>query len=743
MKRSPSGELGGGPDRLSSPNAVTAYQPAGRGAPQARTAAKPLQKTRSGKAFDGAAGRCKNGRMGRTLVALGLVAFWFAACGGSSTSDQERGGGSGDAGSDSGDGGRTSGGSGGDRSGGASGDSSGGASGDAAGGASGDTSGGAAGAGASGGSGGAGASGGSVGTGATSGSSASAGSGPAELVACDVTEGEDACSNGVCAGTPSSGFYCRPPCPDDALVGDACGDSGICLEIRGYDSDVLACYELAGCNIQTSEGCDTSAGESCLVVDAARLATVCVAAGDLEAGDRCDGNAGAPCAPGLACLGSDIEDGDPGRCTPLCEPGAPLPSDCVECIAVTEDVGSCAECSVLEDDCDAGTEHCYPISELLGGVCVEFGPGAAGDECTFDPSASCQEGLLCMELEDVPGPDPMACVEMCDTATTECSLPGYYCNDIGLFDPAFGAGELALCIDSGVQFCWPSRGIQCRAGTDCILPGGEDEPGACVSACDPSDGNAACAANYACLPFVDDAFFVDAVLHGNGVCGPGCEGDGDCSVDGEVCLPLGGLEAAGVCTRHCETTDDAPCGDSDDVCIPYSATAFDGVCVPSGEVCDPTATADSCDPGLTCTTWTDSTTGLCLPGCHVQNPDACEAATCVEKTGERWQQGICLGSEVPCDPIAQTGCDAGETCRVLAGPGVGGHAFSCEEAGDVEEGGDCSGDDVACVEGLLCVGDVCYAPCDPEDPECAAGTCVDASDIYVLPAGSIGICTTD
>jgi hypothetical protein len=273
----------------------------------------------------------------------------------------------------------------------------------------------------------------------------------------------------------------------------------------------------------------------------------------------------------------------------------------------------------------------------------------------------------------------MACVEICDPATTDCALPGHYCNDVGLFVPSFATGELALCIDSVAQFCAPSRDIECRPGTDCILPDG-DEPGVCLSACDPTNGDAACEDSFACLPFVDDTFFQDAVLHGTGVCGTGCEGNGDCG-DEETCLQFAGLNSAGLCARACDPSLGDPCGNGD-ACVVDPGSAASSGCVPSAAICDPTAAVDSCDVGLTCMAWTDSSTGLCLPACHVENPDWCEdGVTCVEKTGERWHQGVCWGSDAPCDPIAQTGCGADETCRVVGGPGIGGHTFSCEASG--------------------------------------------------------------
>jgi hypothetical protein len=113
------------------------------------------------------------------------------------------------------------------------------------------------------------------------------------------------------------------------------------------------------------------------------------------------------------------------------------------------------------------------------------------------------------------------------------------------------------------------------------------------------------------------------------------------------------------------------------------------------------------------------------------------------KTGDQWHAGICLGQETACDPVAQTGCDVGQTCTVTGGGAFGGYSYRCEDAGSVAEGGDCSGDDVGCAEGLLCLSDVCLAPCDPGDDQCTTGTCQDISSAYRLSDGSIGVCTSE
>ncbi len=647
--------------------------------------------------------------MRQGLVWLGLVGLWFAACGGSSSSTGSTGTG--------GDGAAGNGSAGED---GAAGDGSPTA--------------------------------GAPGAGATSDGEAGAPStGTDEPVPCDITLASNPCSAGICAGTPSGGYYCRDECLSTAAVGDACGDAGVCLQDGRPDTDehALACFELDDCDYLTSTGCDTDGGESCVVVDFEPLRTACLPAGSGQAGDPCEAQAGQQCGPGLLCLGSDIEDGESGRCGELCRPGEALSSTCVECIALTAEFGTCAECNILDNpaspDCPAGT-HCYPVSEAMGGVCVEFGPTTVGNECTYDPSGSCEEGLICLEQEDETGPDPNVCVEMCDLDAPNCALPDHTCNDIGVFDAAIETGQLQLCIDTPLQLCWPTRNVDCAGGGTCI--GSTDtNAGMCLDPCDPTDGDTACEGNYACLPSApDELFFIDAFLRGNGVCGMGCGNDADCA--GETCLHLDGLTENGNCGTTCDPTADPSECPEGATCVATPEDAAVGACLWIMGECDPSATDDTCQVGTACTPLSGSSTeGICLPGCHVQNPDACDYSdlvSCIEKTGDEWHAGLCLGSPTPCDPIAQTGCEDGQTCGVLGGGAIGGQAFTCDDAGTAVEAETCAGDDVKCVEGLLCVNaddtEICRRPCDPSADDCGTGTCEDISGKYYLPAGTVGAC---
>jgi hypothetical protein len=562
-----------------------------------------------------------------------------------------------------------------------------------------------------------------------------------ELVACDITAEPDPCggATAVCAGRAWAGFYCREECTGGAQSGDRCGTGGVCLRASPFDDEVMVCFELTDCDYVTGAGCDVAAGESCVLIELDSARRACVPSGDLAAGERCEAKAKNLCAPGTACLGSDIEDGDQGVCTVLCHPGDPLPDNCVECIDFSADLGSCAECSVLENDCDSG-EACYPLSEALGGTCVQFGPGGADDLCTYEPSGSCAEGFLCLEMNDPSGPDPMVCVQTCDTSDPVCDNPDYFCNDIGVYEQAYPTGELALCRDFGAQYCMPDRGVECPAGIDCM--GTDSGMGVCLTRCDPIDGNAACGDNFACIPTSNGEFFTEAFLHGNGICGTGCSDDGDCG--GDTCLLIDGLEQPGTCGPTCDTGNPA-CGGGL-TCVPTPQNAAVGACVLTAGACDPSAADDTCDFGSACISVGGSTSnGYCLPHCYLQSPDACSqyGNDCLEKVDVKWHTGNCYGTPTACDPVAQTGCDTDQNCQVLAGGAIGGHAFVCGDTGNVAENGDCSGDSNKCVLGLICVADVCRAPCDPTNDRCASGTCEDISAGYYLAADTIGACTVN
>lgn len=538
------------------------------------------------------------------------------------------------------------------------------------------------------------------------------------------------CEDGVCSGSPQSGFYCRPACPGSAQPGAACGDDGVCLKATRLD-DTLVCFELADCDILTGEGCNLAAGESCVVLGFDPLRTACVPSGSTGAGQPCDPGGMHDCAPGLACLGSDLEGDDPGVCTPWCIPGAPLPDACAQCIAVTSEIGSCGECSVLDDDCPDGTA-CQPVNEALGGVCVAHGPGGDGDPCDF--TSSCQPGYLCLET-DVD--DVFACVQKCDRNDPACDDPEKSCIDVGLILPGLPTGELGVCIDTDVPFCNPdAQPTGCGPGQSCL----EVEPGlgVCADPCDPTQGQAACEGNYACIPALDGAVHLLPFATGNGACGVGCSSDADCG--GGTCLLLDGIEADGVCGTPCDPNN--PGCAVGETCVATPGNPDVGACVLSGTPCNP-AQDESClgQTGTMCVALDGGAGGVCMVSCFEQDPAACGgmADACQVKTDAQWHAGVCLGAEPACDPIAQD-CGGGLTCGVLGGAAIGGHAFVCDEPGPLPEGGDCSSDADLCGTGLECILDTCMALCDPLQDTCQTGTCVDISLLYYLPADTLGVC---
>ncbi|RMG98794.1 MAG: hypothetical protein D6705_04810 [Deltaproteobacteria bacterium] len=573
-------------------------------------------------------------------------------------------------------------------------------------------------------------------TGATgTGTSGSTTGGEGPLVPCDPLAAD--CGDDVCAGAPQAGFYCRPACPDTAAEGDPCGRAGVCLpSTPGLGSSgELACFELDDCDFLTGDGCDAAAGETCAVVDADPLRTACVPHEPGAAGTPCGPGGILACDPGLGCLGSDLDGNDPGICTGWCDPQAPLPDGCPACIAVTTAIGTCAECSILEDTCPAG-EQCQPTNEFAGGACIGFGPGGEGDPCVpQDATMSCQDGLLCLEVVE----DVYECVETCDPAVPTCTDPAKTCNDVGLLQPDLPNGKLGLCIEQEEMFCTPGgMPTGCAAGDVCLAV--DPNVGVCAASCDPTTGDAACAGNYACLPANDGIPFFDPFAFGNGACGDGCADDNDCPGQAR-CLLLDGLESPGLCGDPCAPADPNACGASA-TCVPLPGDPQNGVCMLLGTACDGTDPT-SCDPGQTCAAIAGNPAeGTCLPACFEQDPNACALAggTCQVRTAPEYHDGACVGQATPCDPVGQTGCDAGETCTAVGGGAFGGTAFVCEAAGNVPDGGDCSVDPQACAEGLACVDDVCRAYCDPGNDACAMGTCTDVSADLYLPAGTLGVC---
>jgi hypothetical protein len=440
------------------------------------------------------------------------------------------------------------------------------------------------------------------------------------------------------------------------------------------------------------------------------------------------------CGPGLACLGSDLDAGTEGTCTGWCEPGTALPEDCPACAPLGDAIGTCSECTVLDDQCPDGTQ-CQLANELLGGVCVGVGPGFPGSPCDpFDAAQSCQDGLLCVDVDAEAGP---LCLPPCDPMNPMCTGEGESCIDVGVFMPGAPTGQLGVCAAVGVTVCDPDAApTGCAAGENCLDIGGG--LGICGATCDPALGDAACrTGNAACFPTDGTQIDVAPFIEGNGACGLGCVTDGECG--GGTCLHLDGLAAAGLCGATCTPGMPGTCPGGQS-CVATPEDAGVGACMAGGTTCN-TGNVGECG-GLACIPMEgEPLVGICLPGCFGQDPAACGGmpALCQSKTDPTWHEGTCIGGGTPCDPIMND-CGPGQSCGVIGGAAFGGHAFLCDDAGPLPEGGDCSMDDGACGVGLACIAGVCRAWCDPLADACATGTCTDISAGLYLPANTLGAC---
>lgn len=107
------------------------------------------------------------------------------------------------------------------------------------------------------------------------------------------------------------------------------------------------------------------------------------------------------------------------------------------------------------------------------------------------------------------------------------------------------------------------------------------------------------------------------------------------------------------------------------------------------------------------------------------------------------------GSSGVCNPLAQTGCNAGEKCNWIYDqlmPTVVGH-IGCEAAGTVAIGGACGARAVGpdtCVKGAECVSGECKQICDHQggDPKCDADhACVRYQNLFTDGTNTVaGVC---
>ncbi len=552
-----------------------------------------------------------------------------------------------------------------------------------------------------------------------------------QLVPCDPLI-EEACEEGICAGHPMAGFYCRPSCSSMAEPGTPCGSDDQCLPVQP-GAEQTACFDLRECEPATGAGCMVEAGDSCVVVGLDPLLTSCVPAADAGAGQACTAAGILDCGPGFGCLGADVEAGIDGECTGWCEVSGALPPGCVGCVEVVPGLGTCAECSVADDDCPAGTQ-CQLANELLGGACIEVGAGGPGAPCApLDPANSCLDGLLCVPFE---GDQPI-CLPACDPSNPMCLGEGESCVDLDLLVPGAPPDAAGVCLDVGLALCDPmAEPSGCAEGENCLDIGGG--LGICGAICDPVMGDTACEGNAACFPTDGSAVNGAPFAEGNGACGADCITDAQCG--GGTCLHLDGLTVDGLCGTTCTPGAPGGCG-AGEGCVATPEDPAVGACMPFGNPCT-LGNLGECGGGLACIPMEGRLQfGICLPSCFAHNPVACGGmpTTCHPKTDPLWHEGTCVGSDPPCSLIADD-CGPGQACSVVGGGPIGGQAFLCDDAGPLGEGDDCSMDEEGCGAGVGCFGGVCAAWCDPLADACVTGTCTDVGIGFYLPPNTIGAC---
>ncbi|MCX4245077.1 hypothetical protein [Paraliomyxa miuraensis] len=556
-----------------------------------------------------------------------------------------------------------------------------------------------------------------------------------QLVPCDPND-EASCEEGVCSGHPMSGFYCRPGCSSMAEPGTPCGADDVCLPVRPGATQT-ACFDVRTCDVVTGDGCSLAAGDACVVIGLDPERTACVPVGTAGAGEDCAPAGMLECGPGMGCVGSDLDAGLPGICTGWCVLEAALPDGCPACAPLGQTLGICSECTVLDDPCPAGSQ-CQLANELLGGVCIDTGPGGPGSPCApLEPAQSCQDGLLCVDL-DAGGETPPLCLVPCDPQSPTCTGEGESCLDLSVLMPGAPADQLGVCINAGVLLCDPTAmpPTGCLPGDNCLDIGGG--LGICGSTCDPALGDGACMPNAACFPSDGTQLNAAPFVEGNGACGLPCTTDVDCG--GATCLHLDGLDAAGLCGATCVPGMAGTCPGGQ-TCVATPEDPMVGACMTGGTTCNP-QNLGSCGLGGACIPMEgEMLVGICQPACFAQDPNACGGmpALCQGKSDPIWHEGTCIGGGPACDLI-EDDCGPGRACGVIGGQAFGGQAFLCDDAGPLGEGGDCSMDDSLCGAGVGCIDGVCRVWCDPLAGACVTGTCTDLSAGLYLPAGTIGAC---
>ena len=210
--------------------------------------------------------------------------------------------------------------------------------------------------------------------------------------------------------------------------------------------------------------------------------------------------------------------------------------------------------------------------------------------------------------------------------------------------------------------------------------------------------------------------------------GTGTDAGDPVEMDGGRDVDMGNTMTSMCPAGACDLVTNAGCAAGEGC---YYAAAEAGadpapLCAPAGTLTTgaPCTDANSCQEGFICV----GDPGVCRRICCNGNDADCMPGTTgelciinlVDDAGESTGVGACLLPD-DCDPVAQTGCAAGEAC-LLSGEG----SVICAAGGPGMQGDSCEVD--GCAGGFVCIGgdsgSTCVALCDRTVAE---PTCDDAT----------------
>ena len=488
-------------------------------------------------------------------------------------------------------------------------------------------------------------------------------------------------------------------------------------------------------------------------------------------GDTCDGN-------------DDCPDGE------ICDYYLP-PDGSVNKVCATERCDPADDgCAGPGDACGTGLDECYT------GLCL-VSQGSADGWCSAlcNAHADCPSGMVCGLLGVSETETTGACVPF-DGSAQACGgdgdcPDGEACNYVA--SPA--AGVESLC---ATMICDPADencsfiGDPCGQGenpcyNDLCLTDGTNSW--CGAVCETSED---CPDGYLCggLQFQGDPGVYGACAPASGSGDP-CDGDADCTTEGEVCeynqSPNGDIES--LCLEQsCDPTGDN-CGGVGDDCGQDMPPCYNDLCLTNGtnSWCSaPCVVHEDCPAGWLCGglqfSGSDSVVGACVEaegsGTPCANEDDCSEATeacqfvappnqpieslCLTGVADGAAPGETCDQNTPCfnDLCLTAGycsavCTTNVDCSgylvdsvamecVLIGMGNDQYAKACVGAGDTSPlcsfcttSDECTGD-AKCKASDTNAGEMyCTLPC-PNGDECPNGsTCTDigSGDMQCVPNG--------